>query len=106
MYLFHLEGVPRIFSGSSQDHLKLTLTQPGDTVKITYVASGDGEVPIQKFDNLSLPLDQTEASKEVEQAATVREEAEAQRETVKSLTEQLRTMTPEQLQQLQKSLKK
>jgi hypothetical protein len=67
-YLFHLEGVPRIFTASGGDYVKITLTQPGDTVSVAYVASGEDTVPIQEFDNLSLPLDKTDERRKVDRA--------------------------------------
>ncbi len=82
-YLFHIVGAPRIFVGSStegdQSNLKLVLTQPGDTVVVEYLASGEMRVPVVSFDNLSLPLDKTQMQGEVERAAKEREDAEKRR---------------------------
>ena len=68
VYYVHLTGVPRLFTASSQDYPKLVVTQPGDKVTMKYVASGEGVVPLSHFENVSLPLDETEAQKELDAA--------------------------------------
>lgn len=57
IYYFHVAGTGRIFLASSQEFVKLVLTQSGDTVQLEYVASDEKVVPIQSFENLSLPLE-------------------------------------------------
>ena len=52
-YYLHIEGVPFIFTGSSQDYVKLELTQQGDKVKIEYVATAGDVLPMKKFENAS-----------------------------------------------------
>jgi hypothetical protein len=104
-YLFHVEGVPRIFMASSQEYSKLPLTQVGDSVTIEYVASGEETVPVLRFDNLSLPLDKTEMQQEVERAAAARIAAEGTRRAEKSLVDQLKGMSPDKLKQLEQLLR-
>lgn len=106
LYLFHIEGVPRIFVGSSQEHSKLPLTEPGDSVTVEYVASGEEVVPVRSFDNLSLPLDKTQMQHEVEQAAKARKVAEMNRATEASIFQQLKGMSAEELKRLQDLLRK
>ncbi|HEU5114543.1 MAG TPA: hypothetical protein VFT82_02130 [Candidatus Paceibacterota bacterium] len=80
LYYFHLSGVSRIFTVSSGDHVKVTLTQPGDSVRVSYVASHEETVPVESFDNLSLPLDKTADQKKVE--AAVAEKVESERAAI------------------------
>ncbi len=105
VYLFHIDGAPRIFSASSGEYIKLGVTQPGDTVHVTYVASGEDVVPVQAFDNLSLPLDKTQQQTEVQNAAAAKQQTEANRTTAKDLVSRIQNMTPDQLQKLQDALK-
>ncbi len=106
VYYFHIDGAPRIFTASSQNYSKLPLTQAGDTVIIDYVASGEDVVPVNAFDNLSLPLDKTKAQDEVELAAKARLTAETTRKEVKDVTEQLRDMSPDEFRRLREMLQK
>jgi hypothetical protein len=100
VYLFHIEGAPRIFTASSGEHVKLGLTQPGDTVTVTYVASGEDVVPVQTFDNISLPLDKTAQQEEVERAADAKRVNDEARVTATDLVEQIKTMSDEELNEL------
>lgn len=104
VYLFHIEGAPRIFTASSGEHVKLGVTQPGDTVTVTYVASGEDVVPVQTFDNLSLPLDKSKQQEEVERAAKVKRENEAARLTAADLVDKIKSMSPEELGQIEQFL--
>ena len=105
IYFFHVDGVPRIFTASSQDYVKLPLTQAGDTVLVRYIASSESIVPVQMFDNLSLPLDKTDAQNEVEQAAGKRKQHEEALSSTGELRERLRTMSREELLRLNEFLK-
>jgi len=99
-YFFHLEGIPSIFSTSSTEHVKISLTEPGDKITITYVASGEEVVPVQEFDNLSLPLNKTPNTLEIEQAAAAKHDAEVGRVTAKDLISKLKEMTPDEVERL------
>src|SRR3989344_1331002 len=105
VYLFHIEGAPRIFTASSNDHVKLPLTQVGDPVLVEYVASGEDVVPVQSFDNISLPLDKTTMQDEVERAAKARQSAEVVRKGTADLVKEINTMSPEKLKRLQELLR-
>ncbi len=105
VYLFHIVGVPRIFTASSGEFVKLTLTQPGDNVTVTFIASDQDQVPAQKFDNLSLPLEKSAQQEEVAQASAAKQAIDATRETTKDLSAAIENMTPEQQQKLLDSLK-
>ncbi len=106
VYMFHVAGVPRIFTASNNESPKLSLTQAGDNVKVTFVASGEDFVPVVHFDNLSLPLERTAQQDEVAMAAEAKRQTENARGTAADLTSRIKSMTPEQLKQLEELLKK
>lgn len=105
VYLFHIAGVPRIFTASSGEFVKLSLTEPGDNVTVTYIASDQDQVPVQKFDNLSLPLEKNAQQEEVAQASAAKLALDTTRETTKDLSAVIENLTPEQQQKLLDSLK-
>ena len=105
-YLFHIAGVPRIFTASSGENVKVVLTQPGDTVTVTYIASGEDVVPVQSFDNLSLPLDKTQQQQEVVSAASAKRDADTARATAGDLVKRIQTIPPGELQKLEEALHK
>ncbi|MDD3607187.1 MAG: hypothetical protein PHQ20_00080 [Candidatus Moranbacteria bacterium] len=104
IYRILLKGVPHLFIGGKSLSRELTITEPGDEVAIEYYSSGEEEIPMYKFDNLSIVLVGTEAQKEVTQKAFERKEE--QRAVTNSGTTKARinNLTPEQLQQLEKHI--
>jgi len=105
VYRFTITGAPRIFNASGGEYVKLGLTRSGDTVVVKYVASGESEVPIQSFDNLTLQLDKTSMQQEVELAASARMKNEQATDAAEELVKKITNMTPEQLLELQEKLK-
>ncbi|MCF6242006.1 MAG: hypothetical protein L3J74_11745 [Bacteroidales bacterium] len=57
----------KIFVGSSLISNEITITQVGDSVKITYDEDENELVDISQFDNLNIKLQKTEAQKEKEE---------------------------------------
>jgi hypothetical protein len=55
-YYVVVEGARVIFTGGVGLSPKLPLAKPGDRVRVTYIDSPEPVVPMQKFDDLSLPL--------------------------------------------------
>ncbi len=55
-YYAVIQGSPVIFTGGITLSPKLPLAKPGDRVRVTYVDSPESVVPMQTFDDLSLPL--------------------------------------------------
>lgn len=55
-YYVVVEGARLIFTGGVALSPKLPLAKPGDRVRVTYIDSPEPVVPMQKFDDLSLPL--------------------------------------------------
>jgi hypothetical protein len=105
VYLFHIAGAPRIFTASGTDHEKLALTKEGDTVSVSYVASGESTVPVDKFDNLSLTLDKTAQQKEVENASAEKLKAEQTSRKAKDLSARLDKMKPDELDRVEEALR-
>lgn len=98
-YFFHLAGVPRIFSASGADQasVKLRLTQPGDTVTVEYVASGETVVPVRRFDNTSLPLDATPIQQAVAASVAAKRVAADTRSTATDIRKRVEDMSDEEL---------
>jgi hypothetical protein len=105
IYVFHIAGVPRIFTASGSTYPKLGLTQPNDSVTVTYVASGEDQVPVQRFDNLSLPLERSALQDEVANAAAAKMKLETELKTAADLNAQFQNLTPEEKQKLLDSVK-
>ncbi|OGC84641.1 hypothetical protein A3F55_03160 [Candidatus Adlerbacteria bacterium RIFCSPHIGHO2_12_FULL_53_18] len=105
VYLFHIEGAPRIFTASSGEYVKLGVTQPGDTVAVSYVNSGEDVVPVQSFDNLSLPLDKSKQQEEVGRAAEAKRIDEKTRATAGDLVEKIKSLSPDELVRVEEFLK-
>jgi hypothetical protein len=55
IYYLKLEGQAPIFEASLDLSPKLPLAQPGDTVRITFLDTGQGELSLSAFDDLSVP---------------------------------------------------
>ncbi|OGZ16632.1 MAG: hypothetical protein A3G11_00875 [Candidatus Lloydbacteria bacterium RIFCSPLOWO2_12_FULL_51_9] len=105
IYSLHLVGVPHGFTGGSAGFPKLPFSKPGDRVQIEYFASGEDVVPMQKFENLSLPLSATNAQQEVrarvrERGASARTEAD-----VRSVRSRVESMTTDELKELNEFLR-
>ncbi|MBI5531023.1 MAG: hypothetical protein HY918_06030 [Candidatus Doudnabacteria bacterium] len=105
VYYVHLKGVPHLFTGGSADFHKLPVTEPGDKVKIEYFASGEDIVPMHNFDNLSLPLEVTKAQTEVTERSTQRRDKEEAQNEARTVTEEIKQMSPEQLRELGKKIR-
>ncbi|HVU80018.1 MAG TPA: hypothetical protein VHD37_01500 [Candidatus Paceibacterota bacterium] len=104
-YLFHIAGAQRIFTASSGEYVKVSLTRPGDEVKVSFVASGEDVVPVQGFDNLSLPLDKTKQQEEVQATAAAQKEAQQVTASQKDLVRRIENMSPDEIQKLNDLLK-
>lgn len=106
-YYIILRGVPHVFTGGKNlSPLKLPLTEKGDQVEIMYYASGEDKIPMAKFENKSIQLKATAAQTEVRQDATERREEERTKATAETVKEKLKELTPEQLRDLEKHIKK
>jgi hypothetical protein len=55
-YYVVIDGAHVIFTGGVTLSPKLPLAKPGDRVRVTYIDSPEDVVPMQSFDDLSLPL--------------------------------------------------
>ncbi|MDE1874858.1 MAG: hypothetical protein KGI79_02095 [Patescibacteria group bacterium] len=104
-YLFHLAGVPRIFTVSSGEYVKITLTQSGDKVAVRYIASGEDTVPVQGFDNLSLPLDKTVQEGQVEAAEATKVKKEEAKIASTDIILKIKSMSPDEIQRLDQTIK-
>ena len=98
-YFFTLRGVPRMFSASSseQSNVKLRLTQPGDTVTVEYVRSGETVVPVRKFDNQSLLLDATPIQQAVAASVAAKKAESDTRSTATDIRKRVEGMSDEEL---------
>ena len=55
-YLVIVDGARVIFTGGAELSPKLPLAKPGDRVRVTYIDSHEKVVPMQQFEDMSLPL--------------------------------------------------
>ena len=101
-YIIHLAGIPRLFTLSSQDqaNVKVPLTQVGDRVTVEYVSSGDSVVPVKRFDNLSLSLDQSPISAEVSASAVAKRGQADVAATAADARRRIETMSDEDVARL------
>lgn len=68
-YYFLLEGHSnKLFVGSVDTGIEITVTQTGDVVKVAFDDSGNESVDVVRFDNLAITLQKTEAQIGVEEA--------------------------------------
>lgn len=106
-FCLHLSGIPRIFTGGAAElSPKLPLTKEGDRVKIAYYASECDVIPMHDFDNLSLHLVESKDQQEVRQKNKERRtDEEAGRES-KTIMENLKQLSPEQLKEIGKQIPK
>ena len=106
-YYLHLKEVPHIFTGGAGElSVKLPLTQAGDRVVIEYYDSDRDVVPMHAFENLSLPLTQTGAQKEVRAKNVQEREKQEAKQDTDTIREGIKDLTPEQLQELKKHIPK
>lgn len=104
-YYLHLAGVPHGFTGGSPGFPKLPLTKIGDWVGIAYYASGEDIVPMQKFENRSLPLNSTNPQKEVRGRVLERQDQSRAETDARDVREKVKAMSPEELRELGKQIR-
>lgn len=102
IYYFHIAGIPHIFTSSSGDLPKLTVTKVGDRVRISYFNSLRDVLPLQSFDNLSLVLSESRAQSEVRNSVRADQDSARMRSDSATLEERFRNLTPEQRRRLLK----
>lgn len=100
IFMLHLNGIDHIFSGNTEISPKLPLTKEGDNVVVWYIDSEEDVVPMSKFDNLSLPLQQSSDQKELRDKAEERMDKGREEKTMKSVREEIRGMSDEDLKKL------
>ena len=109
-YLLLTQKPGHLFTMDATEHPELPVTQPGDRVRLKFENSGERVMPVVEFQNLAVPLEGTAAESAVKQQADEARDKEQVRNagpTVKEdVKKQLEHMTPEQLEELQKSLQK
>ncbi len=103
-YFFHLDGVPRMFSASSADNVKIALTQVGDEVEVEYVDSHEPTVPVKSFENFSLVIETTPLNQQLQTIVKGKNDEEAERKSEASAKEKLKGLNPEELGALKKLL--
>jgi len=70
IYYLYIKTIPYTFTGTSElSPAKLPITEKGDRVKISYIASGEDAQPMLSFDNLSISVKQTQNQEAVKKAA-------------------------------------
>lgn len=99
IFLIHLDGVSRIFYANAEISPKLPLTKEGDNVVVWYIDSEEDVVPMSKFDNPSLSLQQS-PEQELRRKAEERINAEREEKTTKSVREEIKNMSDEDLKKL------
>ncbi len=99
-YFLYFEGKPHLFSGNSNDFLSLTVTAPGDRIRLTYVNSGEDVMPILKFKNLNIALQNTASQEEVRTAAEARLNNEVGRADSATISEKFKNMSPAEMRRL------
>lgn len=65
VYVMVFNDIPRLFFTSADTNRTISLTQPGDTVSITFVDTGHSEVDVLSFENKDIMLSQSDAEKGV-----------------------------------------
>jgi hypothetical protein len=106
IYRIHIKEIPHLFIGGKNLSRKITVTEAGDKVSIEYPASGEEEMPIYNFDNLSLSLEGTSAQKEVTQRAVEKTDKQNEIKNSETTKERLNNLTPEQLKDIEKYIPK
>lgn len=104
-YYLHLPGIPHLFVGDSGLSRKLMVSKVGDKVEIEYYASGEDLVPMHSFDNKSLELSSSTDQQAVKNTADATRKGEETEAVANTVTEKLKHLSPEQLQQLDHQLK-
>lgn len=100
IFMLHLEDGAHIFSGTTEISPKLPLTRVGDNVTVWYIDSEEDIVPLCKFDNRSLTLQQSQDQKELRGKAEERVNKEREDKTMKSVREEIKGMSDEDLKKL------
>lgn len=100
IFLIHLDGIGHIFYANTEISPKLPLTKEGDNVVVWYIDSEEDVVPMSKFDNLSLSLQQSPEQEELRRKAEERINAEREEKTTKSVREEIKNMSDEDLKKL------
>ncbi len=99
MFLFNArQKYPgRIFIGSTLTSPALALTQPGDTVEVTFALGETERVNLKKFSNPAIPLDISHAQKVLNRKEDKREQTQANEEKAASIKNQILEMDDQAL---------
>ncbi len=100
-----VDGIPHLFTGTSQAAATLPVTQPGDTVEIDFIDSKEEILPISAFTNRSVALETSEIQAEVRQRATARIEAVRNPNEDSKLKALLDRMNPNERALLERNMK-
>jgi hypothetical protein len=101
-FYIYIKGMPHIFKGDIKLSRKLLVTQPGDTVAIEYNDSREDLMPMMKFDNISVPLSETEAQAEVKAREQSKSDGQDTKRAAEATLERIRKLTPDQIKELNK----
>ena len=102
----HIQGVPHLFIGSPKLSVELPMTHEGDTILLSYYASGEQVEPMNSFDNLSLQLESTQAEDQVRSSVLGNKAEFQKKKDAGDARELLKNLSQEELLQLQQELKR
>jgi hypothetical protein len=104
IYYVHIQGIPHLFTSGAGLSAEIPVTGADDKVRIEFYNSPRDVLPMHAFDNLSLTLSESLVQKTIKDA-TIKNRAkdEAAQDTA-TLSERVKRLTPEQLQQLKDKL--
>lgn len=101
IYYLYIKTIPHTFTGSSElSPAKLPITEKGDRVKITYIASEEDVQPMLSFDNFSISIKQTQNQEAVKKSAEEnKKEVEGARE-VNTFRKEVQKLSDEDIKKI------
>lgn len=100
VYYLYVAKERHIFTGTRKVSSELVVTQPGDHVRVRYVNSGEGVMPILSLKNLDILIEQTDVQRQLAERVESRKDEVSLSEEGRSARGRLEEMTDEEIGRL------
>jgi len=106
IYYIHLSDVTHLFTAKAGESAKLPVTQVGDKVRLEFYSSDRDVVPTKSFDNLSIVLSSSLLQDNLKKVVEEKRDKQEAKEDAATVLEELKKMSPEELQKLKGKIQK
>ena len=99
-YYLYLDGVPHVFVGNGELSPKIRITEPGDSVILWFIDSGEDTLQLTKFDNASIKLAPSKLQTDLRLKTEERREEEEKEREKKNIRGEVQNLSDEELKEL------